>query len=139
AWQIDAVYTGTQKCLGVPPGLAPLTFGPRAEEILAKRKPRVGSWYLDLTLIRDYWNEKRVYHHTGPINMTYALHEGLRLISEEGLANRVARHAKMAKALYAGVEGMGLKLFVQNAAERCPTLTTVLVPDGADDELTRKT
>jgi alanine-glyoxylate transaminase/serine-glyoxylate transaminase/serine-pyruvate transaminase len=139
AWDIDVVYSGTQKCLGVPPGLAPITFGKRAEEFLSKRKNKVTSWYFDLTLIRDYWNEKRVYHHTGPINMTYALHEGLRLIEEEGLANRVARHAKMAKALYAGVEGMGLKLFVQNAAERCPTLTTVLVPDGADDVLTRKT
>lgn len=139
AWDIDAVYTGTQKCLGVPPGLAPITFGKRAEEILARRKTKVSSWYLDLTLIRDYWNEKRVYHHTGPINMTYALHEGLRLIHEEGLATRVARHKKMAQALYAGIEAMGLKLFVQSAAERCPTVTTVCVPDGADDVAVRKT
>lgn len=139
AWDVDVVYSGTQKCLGVPPGLAPITFGKRAEEILSKRKTKVTSWYFDLTLIRDYWNEKRVYHHTGPINMTNALHEGLRLIQEEGLASRVARHAKMAKALYAGVEAMGLKLFVQNPVERCPTLTTVLVPEGADDVLTRKT
>jgi alanine-glyoxylate transaminase / serine-glyoxylate transaminase / serine-pyruvate transaminase len=138
AWDIDVVYSGSQKCLGVPPGIAPITFGKRAEEVLAKRKSKVTSWYFDLTLIRDYWNEKRVYHHTGPVNMTYALHEGLRLIQEEGLPKRVARHAKMAKALYAGVEAMGLKLFVQNAEERCPTLTTVLVPDGADDVLTRK-
>jgi len=138
AWDIDAVYSGSQKCLGVPPGLAPITFGKRAEEALAKRKVKVTSWYLDLTLIRDYWNEKRVYHHTGPINMTYAMHEGLRLIQEEGLANRVARHAKMAKALYAGVEAMGLKLFVQKPEERCPTLTTVMIPDGADDVAARK-
>lgn len=137
-WDIDAVYTGTQKCLGVPPGLAPITFGKRAEEILNKRKSKVTSWYFDLTMIRDYWNEKRVYHHTGPVNMTYALHEGLRLIQEEGLPARVARHAKMATALYAGVEAMGLKLFVENPAERCPTLTTVLVPEGADDVATRK-
>ncbi|HYG78025.1 MAG TPA: alanine--glyoxylate aminotransferase family protein [Planctomycetota bacterium] len=139
AWDLDVVYSGSQKCLGVPPGIAPITLGKRAEEILAKRKSKVNSWYLDLTLIRDYWNEKRVYHHTGPVNMTYALHEGLRLIQEEGLANRVARHAKMAKALHAGVEAMGLKLFVQNPAERCPTLTTVLVPEGADDVAVRKT
>jgi alanine-glyoxylate transaminase / serine-glyoxylate transaminase / serine-pyruvate transaminase len=138
-WDIDVVYSGTQKCLGVPPGLAPITFGKRAEEILARRKTKVGSWYFDVTMIRDYWNEKRVYHHTGPINMTYALHEGLRLIHEEGLQNRVARHAKMAQALHAGCEAMGLKLFVENAADRCPTLTTVLLPGGADDVLTRKT
>ncbi|HYF50520.1 MAG TPA: aminotransferase class V-fold PLP-dependent enzyme [Planctomycetota bacterium] len=138
-WDIDVVYSGSQKCLGVPPGIAPITFGRRAEEVMSSRKTKVGTWYLDVSMIRDYWNEKRVYHHTGPINMTYALHEGLRLIQEEGLPNRVARHTKMAKALYAGVEAMGLKLFVQNAAERCPTLTTVLIPDGADDVLTRKT
>jgi alanine-glyoxylate transaminase/serine-glyoxylate transaminase/serine-pyruvate transaminase len=138
AWGIDAVYAGTQKCLGVPPGLAPITLGKRAEEILARRKSKVTSWYFDLTLIRDYWNEKRVYHHTGPINMTYALREGLRLIQEETLAARVARHAKAAKALYAGVEAMGLKLFVETPAERCPTVTTVRIPDGADDVATRK-
>lgn len=139
AWDIDLVYSGSQKCLGVPPGVAPITFGKRAEEAIAKRKTKVQSWYLDVTLIRDYWNEKRVYHHTGPVNMTNAMHEGLRLIVEEGLATRVARHAKMARALYAGVEAMGLKLFVQNLAERCPTVTTVMVPEGADDVLTRKT
>ena len=138
AWDVDAVYAGTQKCLGVPPGLAPITFGKRAEEILAKRKTKVSSWYLDLTLIRDYWNEKRVYHHTGPVNMTYALHEGLRLIQEEGLALRVARHARMAKALHAGLETMGLELFVKKQNDRCPTLTTVMVPSGADDIATRK-
>ena len=139
AWDIDVVYSGSQKCLGVPPGVAPITFGKRAEEIIAKRKHKVQSWYLDMTLVRDYWNEKRVYHHTGPVNMTNAMHEGLRLIVEEGLTARVARHAKMARALHAGIEAMGLKLFVQNPAERCPTLTTVLLPEGADDVVTRKT
>ena len=139
AWDIDVVYSGSQKCLGVPPGVAPITFGKRAEEAIAKRKHKVQSWYFDMTLVRDYWNEKRVYHHTGPVNMTNAMHEGLRLIVEEGLPARVARHAKMARALHTGIEAMGLKLFVTNAAERCPTLTTVLVPEGADDVLTRKT
>ncbi len=139
AWDIDVVYSGSQKCLGVPPGVAPITFGKRAEEAIAKRKSKVQSWYFDMTLVRDYWNEKRVYHHTGPVNMTNAMHEGLRLIVEEGLSARVARHAKMARAFHAGAEAMGMKLFVQNPAERCPTLTTVLVPDGADDVLTRKT
>ncbi len=137
-WGVDVVYSGSQKCLGVPPGVAPITLGKRAEEILAKRKTKVTSWYFDLNLIRDYWNEKRVYHHTGPINMTYALREGLKLIREETLAGRVARHARMAKALYAGVEAMGLKLFVETASERCPTVTTVRIPDGADDIATRK-
>lgn len=137
-WDIDVVYSGSQKCLGVPPGLAPITFGRRAEELMLKRKQKVQSWYLDMSLVRDYWNEKRVYHHTGPVNMTYAMHEGLRLIIEEGLAARVARHAHMAKALYAGLEAMGLELFVKNAADRCPTLTTVLIPSGADDMAARK-
>ena len=138
-WDVDVVYAGSQKCLGVPPGLAPITFGKRAVEAIAKRKQKVQSWYLDMTLVRDYWNEKRVYHHTGPINMTYAMHAGLSLIVEEGLDARVARHARMAQALYAGVEAMGLGLFVKNAAERCPTVTTVLIPDGADDAQVRKT
>lgn len=138
-WDLDVVYSGSQKCLGVPPGLAPITFGKRAEEAIAKRKTKVQSWYLDMTLVRDYWNEKRVYHHTGPINMTYAMHEGLRLIAEEGLSARVERHAKMAKALYVGVEAMGLQLYVKNAADRCPTVTTIVIPDGANDVAVRKT
>lgn len=138
-WDVDLVYSGSQKCLGVPPGLAPITLGKRAEEVIGKRKTKTASWYLDLGLIRDYWNEKRVYHHTGPVNMTYAMHEGLRLIQEEGMERRFARHLKMAKALHAGVEGMGLKLFVPDPADRCPTLTTICLPDGADDVLTRKT
>jgi alanine-glyoxylate transaminase/serine-glyoxylate transaminase/serine-pyruvate transaminase len=137
-WGVDVVYAGTQKCLGVPPGLAPITLNKQAEELLAKRKSKVTSWYLDLTLIRDYWNEKRVYHHTGPINMTYALHAGLKLIREEGLYARLERHTRAAKALHAGLEAMGLKLFVENPAERCATVTTVRVPDGADDAATRK-
>lgn len=139
AWDIDAVYTGSQKCLSVPPGISPVTFGRRAEEKLARRKTKVTSWYMDLTLIRKYWNEERVYHHTGPVNMTYALLEGLKLIHEEGLDARVTRHGKMAKALYAGLEGMGLELFVKNPADRAPTLTTALVPAGADDVKVRKT
>ena len=138
AWEVDAVYTGSQKCLSVPPGISPLTFGPRAEEALARRKQKVASWYMDLTLVRKYWNEERVYHHTGPVNMTYALLEGLRLIKEEGLEARIARHAKMARALYAGLEAMGLQLYVANPAERLPTVTTVRVPEGADDAKARK-
>ena len=138
-WDIDAVYTGSQKCLSVPPGISPITFGKRAEEKIKNRKVPVRSWYMDVQLIRKYWNEERVYHHTGPVNMTYALREGCQLIREEGLDKRVARHAKMAQALHAGLQAMGLKLFVENPAERLPTLTTVLVPEGADDVKVRKT
>ena len=138
AWEVDAAYSGSQKCLSVPPGIAPLTFGPRAEEVLARRKQKVASWFLDLTLIRKYWNEERAYHHTGPVHMTYALLEGLRLVQEEGLDNRLARHAQMARALCAGLEALGLQLYVTNAAERLPTVTTVRVPEGADDARVRK-
>ncbi|MBE7467003.1 MAG: alanine--glyoxylate aminotransferase family protein [Planctomycetes bacterium] len=137
-WDLDAVYTGSQKCLSVPPGIAPLTFGKRAEEKLKNRKTPVQSWFFDLTLVRKYWNEERIYHHTGPVNMTYALLEGLRLVDEEGLEARWARHAHAAKALHAGLEAMGLALFVKDPALRCPTVTTVEIPAGADDVKTRK-
>src|SRR5439155_487992 len=90
-WGIGAAYSGTQKCLSCPPGLAPITFGPRALEVLHKRKTRVQSWYLDLTLLSQYWGEERVYHHTAPISMNYALREALRLVAEEGLEARAAR------------------------------------------------
>jgi len=137
-WDIDAVYTGSQKCLSVPPGISPLTFGQRAEEKIKNRKTPVRSWYMDVQLVRKYWNTERVYHHTGPVNMTYALREGCQLIREEGLDQRVARHAKQARALHAGLQAMDLQLFVENPAERLPTLTTVRVPEGADDVKVRQ-
>ena len=137
-WDIDAVYTGSQKCLSAPPGISPLTFGPRAEDALKKRKTPCASWYMDLGLIRKYWDETRAYHHTGPIHLTYALLEAVKLMNEEGHEARLARHAKAAKALQAGFEAMGLKLFVEDPKNRLATVTTVCIPDGCDDKKVRK-
>ena len=107
AWEIDAVYSGTQKCLSCPPGLAPVSFGPRAVEALDRRKTKVQSWYLDLTMIQKYWGSDRFYHHTAPISMNYALREALALVVEEGLEARFARHALNGRALHAGLVGDG--------------------------------
>ena len=136
AWGIDAAYSGTQKCLSCPPGLAPICFGERAHAVLDARRSAVQSWYLDLSLIAGYWGSERAYHHTAPINMTYALHEALRLVLEEGLAERILRHQKNGRALVAGLEAMGLEARVP-AAERLPQLTAVSVPDGIDDARVR--
>lgn len=136
-WQIDAIYSGTQKCLSCPPGLAPVSFSDRAVEALKNRKAPVQSWYLDLSLIASYWGGERAYHHTAPINMLYALHEALRLTLEEGLKNRFARHALHGRALTAGLEAMGMQLRVPTS-ERLPQLTSVAIPDGVDDALGRR-
>ena len=135
-WGIDAAYSGTQKCLSCPPGLAPVTFSPRAQEVLANRKTPVQSWYLDLSMIANYWGAERAYHHTAPINMLYGLHEALRLVLEEGLETRIARHAQNAAALVSGLEAMGLEPRVP-AHERLTPLTAVAVPDGIDDATIR--
>src|SRR3954454_5700858 len=103
AWGVDAVYSGTQKCLGAPPGLAPVTFGPRAVEVINGRKSKIQSWYLDMTMISRYWGSDRFYHHTAPISMNYALREALALVVEEGLESRFARHMKSHQALKAGL------------------------------------
>ena len=113
-------------------GLAPVSFSPRAEEALVGRKSAVTSWYLDLSLIRQYWGGERAYHHTAPINMTFALHEALRLVLEEGIDARAERHGLYAKSLWAGLEAMGLSLTVP-LDERLPTLTTVDIPEGVND------
>ncbi len=134
---IDICYTGSQKCLGVPPGLAPITVGPAAEEALKARKTKVQSWYLDLSLIQKYWSPERVYHHTGPVSLQYAMLEGLRMVVEEGLPARFARHAAVARLLWDGLTDLGLRLFVP-AEHRLATLTTVLVPDGVDDLTIRR-
>jgi alanine-glyoxylate transaminase/serine-glyoxylate transaminase/serine-pyruvate transaminase len=134
---IDICYTGSQKCLSVPPGLAPITAGPRAVEVLNSRKSPVQSWYLDLSLLRKYWGPERVYHHTAPISMNYALREGLRLIQEEGLQACCDRHAKIARMLWDGLEALGLSMVVP-AALRLPTLTTVWAPDGVDEAAVRR-
>ena len=135
---IDAVYSGTQKCLSCPPGLAPISFGPAAVEALEKRRAPVVSWYLDMTMVRSYWGGERKYHHTAPINMIYALREALRLIAEEGLEARFARHRQNHLALVAGLEAMGLSMLVPEA-ERLPMLNTVNIPEGAEDLKVRQT
>ena len=136
AWGVDAAYSGTQKCLSCPPGLAPVTFGPRAEEVLARRRTKVRSWYLDVTLLRQYWGEERVYHHTAPISMNYALREALRLVAEEGLEARFARHRKNHEALAAGLGALGLSLAAEEG-HRLPMLNAVTVPDGVDEARVR--
>ena len=133
---IDAAYSGTQKCLSCPPGLAPVTFGARALEALAARKTRVQSWYLDLTLLARYWGEERVYHHTAPISMNYALREALRMVAEEGLDARIARHRHNHEALVAGLEALGLVLAAE-AGHRLPMLNAVAVPAGVDEARVR--
>jgi alanine-glyoxylate transaminase/serine-glyoxylate transaminase/serine-pyruvate transaminase len=136
-WSIDASYSGTQKCLSCPPGLAPLTFGPRAVAALRARRTKVQSWYLDLTMIERYWGEERVYHHTAPISMNYALLEALRLVEEEGLAARWARHQRHHLALKAGLAALRLQLAAQEGHQLW-TLNSVGIPDGVDDVAVRK-
>jgi alanine-glyoxylate transaminase/serine-glyoxylate transaminase/serine-pyruvate transaminase len=131
-WEVDAAYSGTQKCLSCPPGLAPVTFGPRALEALVRRKHKVQSWYLDVTLLQQYWGEERVYHHTAPISMNYALREALRLVAEEGLEARFARHRRNAQALAAGLAALGLSLAAEEG-HRLPMLNAVSVPEGVDE------
>ncbi|MFY9355991.1 MAG: alanine--glyoxylate aminotransferase family protein, partial [Bacillota bacterium] len=124
--------SGTQKCLSCPPGLAPITVNKRAEERLASRKAKVQSWYLDITMLRSYWGKERFYHHTAPVNMIYALYESLRIIHEEGLEARFARHVLHSNALKAGLHAMGLKLFAQDGYQ-APMLNSVEIPEGVDD------
>src|SRR5690554_4508682 len=135
--KIDAAYSGTQKCLSAPPGLAPVTFSEKALEVINNRKKKVQSWYLDVSMIQDYWGDDRSYHHTAPITMVYALREALKLIVDEGLENVHARHEKYAKDLHRGLEEMGLELLVKKEHRLYP-LTTVKIPEGVDDAGTRK-
>lgn len=136
AWGVDFCYSGTQKCLNAPPGLSPFTVSPRGVEAIASRKQPTTNWYLDLSLIRNYWESGRVYHHTPPISMIYALREALAVVAEEGLDARFKRHARNARALYAAVEAMGLQLFADRE-HRLPSLTTVRVPEGVEDARVR--
>jgi len=137
-WGIDAVFSGTQKCFSVPPGLSPVTLNERAMEKLRGRKVR--SWYFDLGMIEQYWNEghQRKYHHTAPVNMIYALHEGLRLILEEGLDERFRRHRQNAAALQAGLEALGFTYVVKKPDERLPMLHAVYLPNGVEEGRLRK-
>ena len=131
-WQIDAVYSGTQKCLSCPPGLAPVSFSQRAVDAIHSRKSKVHSWYLDVTMLSSYWGEDRVYHHTAPINMTYALHEALRIVLEEGLDPCFVRHRLNHEALAAGLAAFGIEYAAQDG-HRLPQLNAVHVPDGIDE------
>ncbi len=137
-WGIDIAYSGTQKCLSVPPGLGPLTVGPRALDVLNQRSSKVANWYLDLSLVGKYWGSARTYHHTAPISMNYALSEGLRLVREEGLEARWERHQRNAQLLWDGLEALGLELIVP-FENRLPSLTTVRIPEGVEDLPVRKT
>lgn len=135
---IDAAYSGSQKCLSCPPGLAPVTFSPKALEAMDARKTKVSSWYLDLSMLRNYWGADRAYHHTAPINMNYGLHQALRLVLEEGLEARFTRHRLHHEALRSGLEAMGISYSVANADHSLPMLNSVLIPEGVDDAGVRK-
>jgi alanine-glyoxylate transaminase/serine-glyoxylate transaminase/serine-pyruvate transaminase len=137
AWEVDAAYSCTQKGLGCPPGLSPVSFSDRAVEALDRRKTKVQSWYLDLSAVRSYWGGDRAYHHTGPISMVYALREGLRIVLEEGLDARFARHRRNHLALKAGLEAIGLK-YIADESIRLPQLNAVRIPAGVDDLACRK-
>ena len=138
AWGIDAIYSGTQKCLSAPPGLSPVSFNERAAAVIKNRKSKVQSWFLDLSLVMGYWGSgtKRAYHHTAPINNLYGLHEALVILQEEGIENAWARHAHHHQALKAGLEAMGLGLLVRES-DRLPQLNAVVIPEGVDDAAVR--
>ncbi len=133
---IDICFSGGQKCIGGPAGIACITLNDRAMRVIDSRSRPVDTWYLDLTLIRKYWLPDRAYHHTSPGSLLYALHEALRLIQEEGLEERFARHQKCGDLLKAGLTDLGLELF-GDPANRLPMLTCVMIPDGVDDASVR--
>jgi alanine-glyoxylate transaminase/serine-glyoxylate transaminase/serine-pyruvate transaminase len=138
-WQIDAVYSGTQKCLSCVPGIAPVSFSERAQYKVSNRSHRVQSWFLDLNLVIGYWGQgaRRAYHHTAPVNAIYALHEALLMVREEGLENAWARHRRNHEALKAGLEAMGLQ-FIVDEAHRLPQLNAVGIPRGVDEAAVRR-
>ena len=131
AWKVDLAYSCSQKGLSCPPGLGPFTMGPRAEAKLAARQDKVPNWYLDVSLLNQYWGSDRVYHHTAPVNMNFGMREALRLLAEEGLDNAWARHRRNAEALWTGLESLGLEMHVPEEL-RLPTLTTVRIPEDVD-------
>lgn len=137
-WGIDAIYSGTQKCLSCLPGLSPVSFSDRAAKLIQERSHSNYSWFLDLNLVMSYWGEgaKRAYHHTAPVNSLYALHEALLILKEEGLENAWQRHAYHHQALAKGLDALGLKLLVDESI-RLPQLNAVAIPDGIDDASVR--
>lgn len=137
-WGIDALYSGSQKCLSAPPGLSPVTFSQAAIDVLDRRKTKVQSWFLDLTLVKNYWaGAKRAYHHTAPISAMYAMREALRIVMEEGLENRFARHQKNHELLRDGLESLGFEFLVEKQY-RLPMLNAVRIPEGVNDVEVRK-
>ena len=138
AWGIDVCYSATQKCLGAPPGLAPISLSDGAMEVVRTRESKVQSFYFNLKDLESYWNETRAYHHTSPISMTYALRESLRMMMEEGIDNRIERHARVADALRAGLDALGMSLLA-DPEYRLNPLTTVAVPEGIEDAKVRRT
>jgi alanine-glyoxylate transaminase/serine-glyoxylate transaminase/serine-pyruvate transaminase len=136
-WGIDISYSGSQKCLGCPPGLAPFTVNKKALDVVTNRSTKIPSWYLDLSLLSTYWTNDRFYHHTAPISMVYAFYEALRLVLEEGLEERIKRHQLHGNTLKTGLEAMGLELHAQEG-HRLSMLTTVRIPSGVDDAAVRK-
>jgi alanine-glyoxylate transaminase/serine-glyoxylate transaminase/serine-pyruvate transaminase len=131
--RVDICFSGTQKAISAPPGMSPITVSPRAEEVFRTRKTKVQSWYFDLSTAMNYWGKERLYHHTPPVSLIYALREAMRIVMEEGLEARWERHRMNQLALIAGIEAMGLELLVKKPAERLPTVTAVMIPDGIDD------
>jgi alanine-glyoxylate transaminase / serine-glyoxylate transaminase / serine-pyruvate transaminase len=136
-WGIDVCYSGTQKCLSIPPGLAPLSFSPAAMDVLSNRRTKVANWYLDMTMVRSYWGQDRVYHHTAPVNALFGFHEGLRLVLEEGLENRWARHQANHELLVAGLAELGLGI-LPAPEYRLWSLNAVTIPEGVDDLAVRQ-
>ena len=136
-WQIDAIYSCSQKGMGCPPGLSPISFSDRALEALNRRRTKVQSWYFDISLVQKYWDSERFYHHTAPITMIYAMREGLRLVLEEGLEARWARHMRNHRALKAGLAALGLN-YIATEGQQLPQLNAVRIPDGIDDLTVRK-
>ncbi|MGH9759190.1 MAG: pyridoxal-phosphate-dependent aminotransferase family protein [Candidatus Acidiferrales bacterium] len=136
--KIDICFSGTQKAISAPPGMAPITVNARVEEVIRARKTPVQSWYFDFVPVMNYWGKERTYHHTPPISLIYGLREALRLVLEEGLEARWERHLHNQQALIAGIEGMGLELFVSNPADRLVTVTGVRVPAGLEDAKVRQ-
>jgi alanine-glyoxylate transaminase / serine-glyoxylate transaminase / serine-pyruvate transaminase len=136
-WHVDVCYSGTQKCLSCPPGLSPITFSAAAEKAMAGRKTKTRSWYLDMNMVRQYWGSERLYHHTAPINMNYALHEALKIVLEEGLQARWERHMFHHKALKAGLEAMGVR-YLAHPLYQLPMLNAVASPEGIEEATVRK-
>jgi alanine-glyoxylate transaminase/serine-glyoxylate transaminase/serine-pyruvate transaminase len=137
AWDVDIAYSAAQKCLSCPPGLAPITVSPRARQAISERRTPVTNWYLDLTLLENYWEAPHAYHHTAPSNLHYGLREGLRMVAEEGLEARIARHQTYAELLWQGLEGMDLPPLVA-PPHRLTTLITPQLPPGLDEIALRR-